>query len=312
VYQAVSCPHPCGALLFPQAASVAAHRCDERHDYLHLRASSRIDYRCLNTGKLSSLRSTVKLYPIRNFYPNGLRCALSLTHLSVFEECDLPGMGAINFIRVVSMPFDENTYILYTEGLTDCIVVDPGLEPEKITAALTEKNLSVAAILNTHGHSDHIAGNEAMKEFSPNAPLVIGHGDAKKLTDPDLNLSAPFGLPFVSPPQDETVKQGDVYAAAGIDLEVRETPGHSAGHVIFVVKDDQRTIVLGGDVLFQGSIGRTDFPDGSFADLKRSVEEQFFTLPDESIILPGHGPATTVGDEKANNPFVGRPAGYQD
>ncbi|RCS54596.1 MBL fold metallo-hydrolase [Bremerella cremea] len=220
-------------------------------------------------------------------------------------------MAEINFLRIVSMPFDENTYVLYKEGLTSCVVVDPGLEPEKIVEVLQEKKLEVAAILNTHGHSDHIAGNATIKELAPSAPLVIGWGDAEKLTDPDKNLSAPFGLPFVSPQEDITVKEADVYHAAEIDFEVRETPGHSKGHVVFIVRDGDRTIVLGGDVLFKGSVGRSDFPDGSFADLKRSIEEKLFTLPTDSVVLPGHGPATTVGEEIESNPFVGRAAGYR-
>lgn len=220
-------------------------------------------------------------------------------------------MAEINFLRIVSMPFDENTYVLYREGLASCVVVDPGLEPEKIVQVLKERNLDVVAILNTHGHSDHIAGNGTMKQLYPDAPLVIGHGDAEKLTDPNKNLSGQFGLPLISPKEDQTVKGGDTYSAAEIDFEVRETPGHSVGHVIFIVKDGARTIVLGGDVLFKGSIGRTDFPDGSFADLKQAIEEEIFTLPNDTIVLPGHGPATSVGDEIEGNPFVGKPAGYK-
>ncbi|MBA2117269.1 MBL fold metallo-hydrolase [Bremerella alba] len=220
-------------------------------------------------------------------------------------------MAEINFLRIVSMPFDENTYVLYREGLAACVVVDPGLEPEKIVEVLEERKLQVVAILNTHGHSDHIAGNGTMKQLYPDAPLVIGHEDAEKLTDPEKNLSAPFGLALISPKEDLTVKGGDVYAAAEIEFEVRETPGHSKGHVVFVMKDGPRTIVLGGDVLFKQSVGRSDFPDGSFADLKRSIEEELFTLPKDTIVLPGHGPTTTVGDEIEDNPFVGKPAGYQ-
>lgn len=226
-------------------------------------------------------------------------------------ECDLPLMAELNFLRIVSMPFDENTYLVYREGVAACVVVDPGLEPEKIVEALEERKLEVAAILNTHGHSDHIAGNGEIKRLWPNAPLVIGRDDAEKLTDPTLNLSAPFGLALVSPKEDAVVQGGETYQAAGIDFEVRDTPGHSRGHVVFVVRENGRTVVLGGDVLFKGSIGRTDFPDGSFADLKRSIEEELFTLPPEAIILPGHGPPTTVGQEIESNPFVGRPAGYK-
>ncbi len=264
----------------------------------------------MHGGKLNTFQTSVKVLQITKISSDGLSCAVTVSNFARKVECDLPLMPEINFIRIVSMPFDENTYLLYREGVTSCVVVDPGLEPEKIVKALEERKLQVAAILNTHGHSDHIAGNGTMKQMWPDAPLVIGHGDAEKLTDPNKNLSAPFGLALVSPEEDATVKGGDVYSAADIDFEVRETPGHSQGHVVFVVKDGTRIIVLGGDVLFSGSIGRTDFPDGSFADLKRSIEEQLFTLPTDSIILPGHGPTTTVGDEIESNPFVGKPAGY--
>jgi hydroxyacylglutathione hydrolase len=212
--------------------------------------------------------------------------------------------------RVVSMPFDENTYVAHVPGRDDCIVFDPGLEPEAILEYLDEHALTPAAILCTHGHSDHIAGNGALKRRWPACPLVIGVGDAPKLTDPQLNLSAPFGLPMVSPPHDRTVDDGDLYEAAGIKLDVLTAPGHSIGHVVFLCRDTEPWTVFGGDVLFRGSIGRTDFPDGDFESLREAIHSKLFTLPDETIVLPGHGPATTVGREKRSNPFVGAPAGY--
>jgi glyoxylase-like metal-dependent hydrolase (beta-lactamase superfamily II) len=102
-----------------------------------------------------------------------------------------------------------------------------------------------------------------------------------------------------------------VYSAAGIDLEVAHIPGHSSGHVVFIWRGARPIVVFGGDVLFAGSIGRTDFPDGSFEELAAGIHTKLFTLPDDTIVLPGHGPATTVGDEKRTNPFVGAPAGYR-
>lgn len=212
--------------------------------------------------------------------------------------------------RIVSMPFDENTYVAHVPGRDDCIVFDPGLEPEAILEYLDEHALAPTAILCTHGHSDHIAGNGALKRRWPECPLVIGIGDAPKLTDPQLNLSAPFGLPMVSPPHDQTVDDGDLYEAAGTRLDVLTAPGHSIGHVVFLCRDTQPWTLFGGDVLFRGSIGRTDFPDGDFESLREAIHSKLFTLPDETIVLPGHGPATTVGREKRSNPFVGAPAGY--
>ena len=208
-------------------------------------------------------------------------------------------------LSILSLPFEENSYLAYLEGSREAIVIDPGLEREQIFAELDERGLTLAAILCTHGHSDHIAGNAAMKERAPDCPLVIGTGDAYKLTDPVANLSAGFGIELVSPEADRTVDEGEVLDYAGIKLEVLDTPGHSAGHVVFVARDWQPVQVFGGDVLFSGSIGRTDFPDGSFADLKKSIHEKLFTLPDDTIVLPGHGPPTTIGEEKRNNPYVG-------
>jgi glyoxylase-like metal-dependent hydrolase (beta-lactamase superfamily II) len=221
------------------------------------------------------------------------------------------GKIPITIRSVVSMPFDENTYILSRAGRNDCIVVDPGFDPHAILEMLAEHNLTPAAILLTHGHADHIAGNTALKEQWPDCPIVIGHGDASKLTDPVSNLSAGYGFRLVSPPADQTVRHGERIEFAGMEFDVRETPGHSSGHVVFVVADHEPGIVLGGDLLFTGSVGRTDFPDGSFAELKRSIHEELFTLPDDVVVYPGHGPNTTIGEEKATNPFVGLRANYE-
>lgn len=207
-------------------------------------------------------------------------------------------------LSIRSMPFDENTYIAFVAGRSDCLVFDPGLEPDKIFATLDERSLSPAAILCTHGHSDHIAGNGALKARWPDCPLIIGVRDADKLTDPVANLSAGFGIELVSPPADQTVVEGDVLELAAMKLRVLETPGHCSGHVVFVADEWAPTQVFGGDVLFAGGVGRTDFPDGSMADLKKSIREKMYTLPDDTIVLPGHGPPTTVGHEKRTNPFV--------
>lgn len=205
---------------------------------------------------------------------------------------------------IVSVQFQQNAYVAHWEGRDDCLVVDPGLEPEKILAYLDGHGLVPAAILNTHGHADHIGGNAALKERWPDCPLVIGAGDAAKLTDPAENLSAAFGMGLVSPAADVTVRDGDTYSAAGFDLHVREIPGHSVGHVVFLWSDHHPPTVFVGDVIFAGSIGRTDFPGGSFRELESGIHGKLFVLPDETVLLTGHGPPTTVGREKRTNPFV--------
>jgi glyoxylase-like metal-dependent hydrolase (beta-lactamase superfamily II) len=205
---------------------------------------------------------------------------------------------------IVSAPFEENTYLAWLDGRGDCLVIDPGLQPAKILTVLDSEQLVPAAILNTHGHSDHIAGNQALKDRWPQSPLVIGRLDAPKLTDPELNLSARFGLKLISPPADLLLDEGDTYTGAGFDLAVRHIPGHSIGHVVFIWSAGSPNFVFGGDVLFAGSIGRTDFPDGSFEQLAAGIREKLYSLPDDAIVLPGHGPTTTIGQEKQTNPFV--------
>ncbi|MCC7473946.1 MAG: MBL fold metallo-hydrolase [Pirellulales bacterium] len=212
--------------------------------------------------------------------------------------------------RIVSAPFDENTYIAHLAGREDCVIVDPGFDHQSIVDYLDEHSLTPGAIVCTHGHSDHIAGNEALKQRWPLCPLAIGAGDAPKLTSPELNLSAPFGFNLRSPPADQLLHEGETFRAAGLEMAVLEAPGHSVGHIVLVCRQARPWRIFAGDVLFAGSIGRTDFPDGNFQDLQEAIHTKLFTLPEESIVLPGHGPPTTIGHEKRTNPFVGEPAGY--
>jgi hydroxyacylglutathione hydrolase len=205
---------------------------------------------------------------------------------------------------IVSLPFEENSYVVWQESQNAALVVDPGLEPDLIVSFLRERGLVVAAILNTHGHADHIGGNRVLKEAFPRAPIITGARDAELLTDANLNLSAPFGMPIVSPPADQLVREGDVLEVAGVRLEVLDVPGHSPGHVVFVYRDDPCR-VFSGDVLFRGSVGRTDFEGGSADLLLQGIRSKLFLLPGNSVLYPGHGPITTVDHEKHTNPFVG-------
>src|SRR5829696_7249003 len=203
---------------------------------------------------------------------------------------------------IVSMPFAENTYVVWRGGGPEALVIDPGTEPDAILSFLSDTGLTPAAILNTHGHADHIAGNADLKAAYPAAPLVIGSADAPLLSDPELNVSRSYGFDIVSPPADRLVREGDTLLFAGLTLDIREIPGHSPGHIVYVVRDGG--VVFGGDVLFRGSIGRTDFPGASFETLASGIRAKLYTMPDETVVYPGHGPVTKVGHEKRTNPYV--------
>jgi len=159
--------------------------------------------------------------------------------------------------------------------------------------------------LLTHGHVDHIAGVQGLREIWPEIPILIGVGDAPMLTDPQLNLSAPFGMPVTAPAATQTLNHLERLVLAGITLEVREIPGHSPGHVVFIHADGNPPVVFGGDVLFQGSIGRTDFPGGDQKLLIDGIHRHLFDLPENTLVFPGHGPTTTIGQEKRENPYCG-------
>ena len=146
------------------------------------------------------------------------------------------------------------------------------------------------------------AGNLAY----PGAPLVIGRNDERMLSDPVLNLSAHSGFPVTSPPADSLVAEGDILEIAGFQWEVLDIPGHSPGHVVFLQRfPTGQVAVFGGDVLFRGSIGRTDFPGGDHEALIRGIRRKLFTLPEDTVVYPGHGPVTTVAREMRSNPFCG-------
>jgi glyoxylase-like metal-dependent hydrolase (beta-lactamase superfamily II) len=216
--------------------------------------------------------------------------------------------ASLQIRTVESQPFQENTYVVWLPGRSDALVIDPGLEPDLVLDVLRDEGLTPAALLNTHGHADHIGGNAALKQAFPQAPLIVGATEAPLLTDARLNLSAGFGMPITSPPADRTVREGDVLEVAGITLEVLDVPGHSPGHVVYLVRTAPCT-VFGGDVLFRGSIGRYDFPGSSGPLLFEGIRTKLFTLPPDTVVYPGHGPVTTIGHEKRFNPFVGEQAG---
>jgi hydroxyacylglutathione hydrolase len=205
---------------------------------------------------------------------------------------------------IESAPFGQMAYVIWSPERSDAVVVDPGFDVETILELLKNDKRTLAAILNTHGHVDHIAGNAALKEAYPDAPLIIGRHEEKLLTDPDLNLSAPFGAPVSSPKPDRLVDDGDRLELAGLTFEVREIPGHSPGSVVYLCETFSPPFVFGGDVLFAGSVGRSDFPGGDHLTLMSGIVEKLLSLPDETRIHPGHGPVTTIGAEKRTNAWI--------
>jgi len=198
--------------------------------------------------------------------------------------------------------YETNCYIL-CEGETakDCLIIDVGLEPGRLIDFLRQKKLNPVAIILTHGHIDHIAGVAVLRTEFPKMKVYIQKLDAGMLTEAQSNLSAMTGAAFSTEPADLVVEDKGVIEEAGIELEVLHTPGHTPGGICLYSKDEG--IVFTNDALFADSIGRTDFPDGNMGQLVNGIREKLFTLPDNTVVYPGHGPTTTIAREKAHNPF---------
>ena len=195
-------------------------------------------------------------------------------------------------------PIQSNCYITGCERTREAAVIDPGGDADRILITLAKDRLRCIYIINTHGHFDHSADNKRLKEVT-GAQLLIHHADAPMILHQSTN-GGMWGIHVDnSPPPDRYLKEGDIITFGDISLKVLHTPGHSPGGISLVTDK----IVFVGDTLFAGSIGRTDFPGGDHEGLLRNVREKIFTLGDDVVVYPGHGPKTTVGRERKSNPF---------
>lgn len=200
-------------------------------------------------------------------------------------------------------PFNENTYVLSDES-SECIIIDPGCHnPEErdiLTNYITQENLKVVKLINTHCHIDHVFGNTFIKS-NYGVELIIHPLDEPTLEA--VEVYAPvYGFNNFEPSKaDQYIEEGDLINFGNSELEVLFAPGHAPGHVVFVNKAEN--FCIGGDVLFRESIGRTDLPGGDHETLIHNIQTKMFELDDLVVVYPGHGPTTTIGHEKAHNPF---------
>lgn len=199
-------------------------------------------------------------------------------------------------------PYATNCYVVCPKnGSNSCWIIDASFEPLPIIKHIRKNGLSPTHLFFTHAHIDHIAGaHEVYREF-PSLEVAIHKAEEQWLLDPELNLSAFAGRPTTSPAAKSLLSHGDTRELAR-SFEVLHVPGHSPGSVAFYCADDK--VAISGDAIFNGSIGRTDFPGSSPQTLTTSIKNVIYRLPDDTLLLPGHGPSTTVAHEKRTNPFV--------
>ncbi len=201
-------------------------------------------------------------------------------------------------------PFQENTYVVYDET-GECLVIDPGCyqknEEQELSAFITDQQLTVKLLVNTHCHIDHIFGNYFVKE-KYQTHLMIHPLEEQNLISAKLYAEM-FGIKMTGETSpDIFIHEGEKIQFGRSEFEILFVPGHSEGHIALVNKDQK--ICIGGDVLFRGSIGRTDLPGGNYETLMNSIREQMLSLDDDMKVYSGHGPATQIGYERRTNPFI--------
>lgn len=205
--------------------------------------------------------------------------------------------------RLVLGDFETNSYVVRSsEQAQTCVIIDAGLDVETLSAFLDRHKLTPETLILTHGHVDHIAGVDTLRGKFPAIKTCIHKLDSKLLSDAIGNLSFMTGSSYTAEKADYLVEEGDEIDRAGIKLRVILTPGHTPGGICLYAERDG--VVFVGDTLFAGSVGRTDFPGGDMNELIEGIKRKLLILPEKTIVYPGHGPETTIGREKADNPFL--------
>ncbi|MFA5498505.1 MAG: MBL fold metallo-hydrolase [Candidatus Cloacimonadia bacterium] len=208
----------------------------------------------------------------------------------------------MNYKRFILLSdYQTNCYLLWDEKSGESLLIDPADQSKEIKDFIEVKRLNLKYIVNTHGHGDHIGGNRYFKELYPEAKIAIHSEDANFLLEPRLNLSQYFEVQIVSPSAELILEDGMEIQLGDQAIKVIHTPGHTKGGISLYTAP----YLFSGDTLFAESVGRTDFPGGSFTTLSDSIKNKLFTLPEETEVFPGHGDFSTISEEKKFNPYVG-------
>lgn len=202
--------------------------------------------------------------------------------------------------KIVVGSYAANCYIVADEETKEAIVIDPGAEPDKILKRIQNHELTVKKIILTHGHGDHIGAAMAIKE-STGSPIAIHHNDAHMLEEPSKNLTVTMGK-SISFSADETFGHKDEIKVGKVTCKILHTPGHTEGGVCVYFKKDR--VLISGDTLFYGSVGRSDLAGGNHKTLIKSIQTELMSLDDETVVYPGHGSSTSIGFERRKNPFI--------